>query len=387
MAAAKSAARPISLYASEPVTTTQGMERNSAPATAPTAADFDKAQAQHFAFGYAYALGAPADGSAWGSGYKHVISPAEGLTLPSFTAAMRIGKTIFKRRFASLHVDQLTATFAKDSWAKLALAVKGTGKSDTNVTKETVNAAYNATSLTLAANGVQGGSAAERLDNVHHIRVKVPTTEEWADVAFSAVSGATPAVITISAPGGAGTLTDYEILYSPTAAAWESFPARVSEPPLRVTDLVVKIGGKWNGTELAGGHVLAEEIESIEHVLNNQLLVEYRVGGTGSYANYVVRQGRQQTIRLNRQARDYILQRKMTDNEYFTVYMKATGAEFETGKSYFVEVVCPRCNVLKAPLSVNGKFLGEAGDLAVLQDDTYGSCKVTVGNKVEGYAQ
>ena len=357
--------------------------------------NFDKAQAQHFAFGYAYALGVSTP-TEWGEGFQHVITPAEGLTLPSFTAAMRIGKMIFKRRFAGMHVDQLTATFAKDSWAKLALAVKGTGKNSSNITKETVNAAFNATTLTLAGTTkVQGTTPAERLDNVHHIRVKVPTTEQWQDVVFTVVSDAGPAVITIVAPGVPATLCDYEIIYSPTAAEWEEFPERVVEPPLRVTDLVVNIGGKWSEGVLTGGHVLAEEIESIEHVLNNQMLIEFRVGGTGNYANYAVRQGRMQTIRLNRQARDYILQRKMTDNEYFVVYMKATGAEFEAevleppepAHHYFVEVVFPRCNVLKAPISVGGKFLGEAGDLVVLQDDTLGSVQVTVGNKVEGYAQ
>jgi hypothetical protein len=360
--------------------------------------NFDKAQSQHFGFGYAYALGVPAAGAAWGTGFKHVITPAEGLTLPSFTAAMRIGKTIFKRRFAGMHVDQLTATFAKDSWAKLALAVKGTGKNSSNITKETVNAAFNATTLILAGTTtVQGATPAERLDNVHHIRVQVPSTSQWQDVVFSIVSDAGPAVITIAAPGVAATACNYEIIYSPTAVGWETFPARVSEPPLRVTDLVVNLGGKWDGSALIGGHVLAEEIESIEHVLNNQLLIEYRVGGTGSYANYAVRQGRMQTIRLNRQARDYILQQKMVDNEYFVVYMKATGAIFDPAeplaeppvpaRNYYVEVVCPRCNVLKAPISVGGKFLGEAGDLVVLQDDTYGSVKVTVGNMVAGYAQ
>jgi len=347
---------------------------------------FDKAQAQHFGFGYSYALGVSTP-SEWGDGYKHAITPEEGLFLPSFTAAMRIGKTIFKRRFASLHVDTLTATFAKDSWAKLALAVKGTGKNDSNMHKETVKAAYNATTLTLAANGVQGADAQTRLDNVHLVRVKVPTTAEWKDVVVTAVSGDTPAVLSIEAPGEAVTETDFEILYTPTEAAWASFPNRVSEPPLRVTDLVVNLGGKWNGSALAGGHLLSQEIESIEHVLNNNLLVEFRVGSTGAYANYAVRQGRTQTLRLNRQARDYILQQKIEDNEYFVVYMKATGAEFETGKNYFVEIVFPRCNVLKGSLSLSGKFLAEAGDLVVLQDDTYGSIKATVGNKVEGYAQ
>jgi len=347
---------------------------------------FDKAQAQHFGFGYSFALGFSTP-SAWGTGYKHVITPLDGPEMPGFTSAMRIGKTIFKRRFASMFIDQLTATFAKDAWAKLELAVKGTGKHTSNMEKETVNAAYNATQLTLAANGVEGADAQTRLDNVHLVRVQVPTTGELVDVTVTAVSADTPAVLTIEAPGGSADMVDYEILYTPTESGWMSFPARVSEPPLRVSDLVVNIGGKWDGSAIAGGHTLAGEIESIEHVLNNQMLIEFRVGGTGSYANYALRQGRQQALRLNRQARDYIMQQRMADNEYFVVYMKATGAEFETGKNYYVEVVFPRCNVLKSPLSVSGNFLAEAGDIQVLEDDTYGSVKVTVANKVSGYAQ
>jgi hypothetical protein len=160
---------------------------------------------------------------------------------------MRLGQTIMKRRFASFLVDQLTATFAKDSWAKLNLSVKGTGKYTDNVTKETVTAAYNATELTLAENGVQGATASARLDSIHAVRVLVPTTGEYKDVAVTAVSAATPAVLTITAPGEAATSTSYEILYVPTEAAWCTFPSRVTESPLRVTDLVVKIGGKWTG--------------------------------------------------------------------------------------------------------------------------------------------
>ncbi len=349
--------------------------------------DFEKAQAQHFGFGYAYALGSPAAGSAWGTGYKHVIAPTANMFLPSFTLGQRFGQTIMKRRYASMHIDQLTTTFAKDSWAKLALNVKGTGRFTDNMYKETVSAVYNAASLTLAANGVHGADAATRLDNVHAIRVLVPTTGEWKDVAFSAVSSATPAVITITAPGGVATSTSYEILYVPTEPAWCTFPARVTEPPLRVTDLVVTVGGKWNGTAFLEGHAMSSEIESIEHVVNNSMSIEFRPGGTGSHANYAIRQGRVQTLRLNRQLRDFIMQQKIKDNEYLGVRMKATGAEFETGKNYYVDVVFPRCNVLKADISVNGKVLAEAGDLIVLQDDTYGSVRVEVANKVSGYAQ
>lgn len=347
--------------------------------------DFEKAQAQHFAFAYAYALCSIAS-SVWGTGYEHLITPTTSMLSYGFTASQRIGQMIRKMRCASMFMDTVKSTFAKDSWAKLNCGVKGTGKFEDNTYKETVTAAYNATSLTLAANGVQGSDAATRLDNVHQIRVKVPTTEEWVEVVYTAVSAATPAVITIVAPGGVATSTSYEILYIPTEPAWCTFPSRVTEPPLRVTDLVLKLGGKWNGSSFLGGRTMDAELNSVEHNLNNQMVIEYRVGGIGTYANYAMRKGRVQTLTLNREMREHILQQKIKDNEYFGAYMKATGAEFETGKNYYVEFVFPRCNVLKAPVSVNDKILAEAGDLTVLQDDTYGSLRVKVGNKVATYA-
>ncbi len=76
----------------------------------------------------------------------------------------------------------------------------------------------------------------------------------------------------------------------------------------------------------------------------------------------------------------------MDQSEYFAVYMKATGDEFDTGKNFYLEAVFPRCAVLKAPLKLdNGKILGQAGDLEVLQDDTYGSVRVEIANQVAAY--
>ncbi len=336
---------------------------------------------QDFLLGLGYGLGSIAT-SAWGTGFKHACTPLEARVMPGLTAAQRIGKTIMKRRCPSLFVDSVVCTFAKDSWAKIAATLKGTGRFDTNMTKETVNAAYNAASLTLAANPVIGSSAAERLQNVHQIRVKTPTTSEWTEVAFSVVSDASPAVITITPPGEAVTLCDYEIIYCTTEDAWMTFPARVDEPPLRVQDLAMKVGGKWNGTTLLGGRTIDVEINSVEYTLNNNMIIEYRPGGTGDYASYAERGGRVQTLRLDRQMREYILQQRIEDEEYFGVYLKATGAEFESGKNYYVELVFPRCAVLKAPLKIDGKSVAEAGDLAVLQDSTYGSIKATVANKI-----
>lgn len=347
--------------------------------------DFPKAQAQHFTFGLAYGLGTVSTAS-WGTGYRHTITPTSNIDNPTFTAAMRIGKTIFKRRFASNVIDTLTATFEKDAWAKLSLGIKGTGKYTDNVTTESVQANYNATTLTLASNAVHGSTAEVRLDNVHRIRVRVPTTNEWQEVTYTAVSGATPAVITINPPGGAATSTTYEVMYVPTEPAWCTFPSRVIEPPLRTAGLVLVIGGTWNGASFVGGRTLSAEIESAEYSLNNQMLVEFRIGGNDTYANYILRQGRMQTLKLNREARDFILQRHMIDNEYFGVRINAVGAEFESGKNYSVDLVFPRCNVLKAPLSVNGKVIAEAGDITVLEDDTYGSVRAQVANKVATYA-
>lgn len=347
--------------------------------------DFPMAQAQHFGFGLAFGLGTIST-AAWGTGYKHTITPTANIDNPSFTCAMRAGQMIYKRRLASHVVDKINAKFEADKWAQLSLILEGTGKYTDNVTTEDVTAAYNATSLTLAANAVHGGTAALRLDNVHRIRVLVPTTGEWKEVTYSVVSAATPAVITISAPGGAATSTTYEILYVPTEAAWCTFPSRVTESPLRTAGLVFKIGGKWDGTNFLGGRTLDSEIESVEYNLDNRTKVQFRVGGTDTYANYIMRDGRVQTLKLNREARDFIVQQYVNDNEYFGVQVNAVGAEFESGKNYYTNLVFPRCGILDHTIEVNGKVIADVGDIEILEDDTYGSVWAQVANKVATYA-
>jgi hypothetical protein len=421
--------------------------------------EFPKAQPQHFGIGYGFGLGICTP-TPWGTGYKHLCLPTSDMLLPGFTAAMKLGTEIEKRRHASIFIDTLTATWAKDSWAKLSLALKGTGKFTSNIYEETKSAAFNAVALTLLANGVQGATPEARLDSLHLLRALKPNTGEWIDKVVTVISGATPAVFTITAPavlatgtdisfeetgshilsvstdfttlglvatnsiviagsiannntftivsvaahdivvteaivdGVAGppvtialaTLCNHKILYVPTEPGWCTFPDYVEEPPLRVTDVVMRIGGKWNGTTFLGGHLVESEVNSIEHVLNNQMLVEFRIGGTGDYANYALRQGRIQTLKLDRQLRDWILNNWMEKNESIGVYMKATGDEFETGKNYYVETVFPKCGILKADLKVDGKILGQTGDLQVLEDATYGSVRAEIANQVAAYA-
>lgn len=352
--------------------------------------NFDKAQPQHFAFLYAYGLGVAAS-SATGSGYLNTITPIDGdlereRSQPSLTAAHRLGKTIARERFASMFVNAVTATFARDSFCKISGELVGTGKYESSIEEESISAAENVTELTLAANAVSGSTAAERLDAIHQIRAEL-ATGVWTEVEFSAVSDATPAVITITAPAAGTDVRTFKVLYAPDEAGWMTFPAKVVETPLRVSELTFNIGGKWDGSAFQGGREMGAEINSIEHKLSNNGKCEFAPGAGGDYASLYFREGREQTLTLDREFRDYIIRNHMNTNETFGARILAEGLEFDTGHKYGVEIILPKLGVLKAPVSVNGKRLGEKGDMTVLQDETYGSIIVKVKNLQQYYAQ
>ena len=77
---------------------------------------------------------------------------------------MRFGRQVMKRRFASCFIDQIRMDFARDGWAKINGTVKGSGKVVDNTQVEEVAAADNATSLTLAVNGVAGETAGREIE-------------------------------------------------------------------------------------------------------------------------------------------------------------------------------------------------------------------------------
>ena len=485
---------------------------------------FNKAQPQHFALLMAYALGTVYS-SAAGTGYEHKITPIDGdedadRSVPGFTAGQRLGATVLKRLFASLFVDSFNAVFAADDWCKISATLKGTGKVTNNTTEESIAANDNVTSLTLAANAVQGSNAADRLANVQ--RIKAYYNGAWREVTYSAVSAATPAVITIVSVGGAGASITYKVLYIPTESAWCTFPARVTETPLRVAEITIKLGATWidsitNGTmeldsnwadvgtpaanvrsdaqaysgtyshkftpdaadegiksdafttitgimyhgelwvypddttavtvtvrcgddsgdvfdqsftvvqdawnkivfsyeetaggalaylkidsgaaaagdfyvdlvslcSFQGGREMDAEIKSVEWAYNNNLEITFSPGAGDSYAARCFRPARNQTIRLNREMREYILQQHIDDNDDFGLYILAEGAVYNSAHKYQVAIVFPKVAVLTSPISVDGKVNAEAGDLLVLQDDTYGSVIAYVKNLQASYA-
>lgn len=350
---------------------------------------FEKAQPQHFAFMLAYALGQIASAAA-GTGYQHTITPIVGdldysRSNPSFTAGGRLGLTIFKRRLASCFMDSFTATFARDGWVKLAGQVKATGKQTTNIVSETISAQKNAASISLAANAVQGADAPTRLDNVHQIKVEL-AAGVWTEVAYSAVSNATPAVITITPPAGVAGAVNYKVLYVPAESAWMTFPARIVETPLRVSQLSLNVGGSWDGSAFTGGRALSSEVKSLEYSFNNNGEIQFPPGAGGAYGGRYIRNGRTQKIKLDREMREYILQQHIIDNDTFGIYVLAEGAIYDGAHKYQVELIFPKCSLITAPISVDGKRLAEAGDIQPLEDTTYGSVIAKVKNLQAAYA-
>jgi hypothetical protein len=354
---------------------------------------FSKAQAQHIAFILAYALGERSVAAA-GAGYKHTISPIVGdldatRSNPSFTAASRLGKWLLKERFAGCLIDSFTLSLKKDSWASIKASVKSTGKRTTPFLRDAIAGFCDETSITLT-DAVAGSTAQERIDNVHLIQYQKPTTLEWIDVVFSIVSVADPAIITHVAPGGGHVATTYRVWYNRKEEgdyAWGSFPSRTTEPPLRVSDFLVNIGGKWSGTAILGGHALSADINSLEWSFNQNLKPEFTPGsGSGVYANRALREGRVQKITLDRVFMDYILGQRLDDDEDIVVYALAEGAIYDTPHKYTVELVFPKVAVLQTPYSLDGKRLAEKGDLLVMEDDTYGSVIAYVKNMVATYA-
>jgi hypothetical protein len=351
---------------------------------------FSRAQPQHFAFLLGYGLGTVTTGALGASGFKHTIQPLAGeldaaRSNPSFTAAMRFGRQVMKRRFASCFIDQVRMDFAKDGWAKISGTVKGSGKVVDNTYMEEVAATDNVTSLTLAANGVAGETAAELLSNVQAVQVLNSTTQAWEEVAYQTVSATTPAIITITAPRATGDSTTYRVYYVPSESGWMDLPARVEEPPLKVSQLNVTLGGRWDGTSFQGGYPLTSELRGVTWILKNNLTPESTPGAGGSYANRAYRTGREQTLKFDRDFRDFLLAQNLKDNDTLGVHLKATGPELAPGVNYQVELVFPRVAVTGTTVKVYQRRLGEEVNFAVLEDDTYGSVLAYVQNQVSGY--
>ncbi len=165
-----------------------------------------------------------------------------------------------------------------------------------------------------------------------------------------------------------------------------NLPPRVEEPPLKVSQLEVTLGGRWDGAAFSGGYQLATELRGVTWTMKNNLTPESTPGAGGNYANRAFRTGREQSLKFDRDFRDFLLAQNLKDNDTLGVRLQATGPEFEPGVSYQVDLVFPRVSVLATTVKVYQRRLGEEVEFAVLEDDTYGSVVAYVQNQVSGYA-
>ncbi len=165
-----------------------------------------------------------------------------------------------------------------------------------------------------------------------------------------------------------------------------AFPARVEEPPLKVSQVTVTLGGRWDGTNFQGGQPLAGELKRLVWQFSNQLTPERTPGGGADYANRAFLNGREQKLTLDRDFRDFLLHQHLRDGDYLAIYLKAQGPEFAPGLHYQVELIFPKVAVVAAPVKTAQRRLAEEVEFAVLEDDTYGSVIAYVKNRVAGYA-
>jgi len=200
------------------------------------------------------------------------------------------------------------------------------------------------------------------------------------------VSGMVPGVIDITSPGGSGTLTTYRVYYLPGESGWMNLPPRVEEPPLKVSQLEVTLGGRWDGAAFSGGYRLATELRGVTWTMKNNLTPESTPGAGGNYANRAFRTGRDQSLKFDRDFRDFLLAQNLKDNDTLGVRLMATGPEFEPGVNYQVDLIFPRVSVLATTVKVYQRRLSEEVEFAILEDDAYGSVVAYVQNRVSSYA-
>jgi hypothetical protein len=345
--------------------------------------NFNRLQPHQAALILAYGLGA-VQTSAAGAGYRHTITPLAGdldpvRSNPSFTAAQRLGRTIAKRRFASCFVDSFSLTFAADDWVKASAEIKGSGLVANTVIEEAVVAPEDTSSLTLSG-PVQGATDQERLDSVQVVRAVIDGSMQMA--AVHAVSADDPAVLTIDPLGAAGTDTTFKVLYSPPEPEWASFPERLTETPLRVSEACLSLGGFWTGSEFVGGEPVAGALRSFEWTCANNLSLGFTPCAGDDHAGLCLRGARVQTIKLSRELRNWMLQHYQDTNETFGLHLVCEGALFDDSHRYAVELVFPRLGVLSAPMTSEGGVVAEAGDLQVLHDPDHGTVIAAVQHQL-----
>lgn len=343
----------------------------------------DKAEPQHIGLLIANALGSISTTNPSGTAYLHVITPdADTLQLPYFTAAARYGANIFRRQFVGMAVNSFTLDIAPP-YVGISGNVLGLGYQNTDRVREVLAGLDNATTLTLAANGITGATAQTRLDNLHQILSTYDAVGDLYvhEVTCSAVSDASPAALTITSPGGAGATISYEIWYvTDTGVAWTTFPAvNDDQNPFAMGNVTVEINGEWDGSAYNGGYELGCEVEGISWTWNNNARVRHCLTGSGSWADQIQRGAPQSSLSMSRVMVDSIMDEIGMNSRITSMCIKVQQDTAITGAYYpYFELVFPRVAVVTNPKTERDGMIGEDVEFAVLSDATYGPVIATI---------
>ena len=349
-----------------------------------------RAKPDFLAFALAYFFGQVTTQQVASGIYQHTITPAESIYLPSFTLFQRRGDSILKERFAGNLIESFDLDLG-ESWVGLNANVKGIGKREVNYFHETVTAPENTHQITLAQNGVEGDTAAERVENIFRVRAKAFGSSAWTVCKVTAVSAAAPAVIAIeNAVGPGANPISFHIDYIPIEPAWCDFPAFWEESPLRLVDAQLIVDGYFNGSSVAGGEVISKDLLGFTVSAKNDLDIRKLADGSGELcASDAIRKGREITVKLSERLRTAVLQWQWDhpETEQLSLYVRIRGAEIVPASGYYfgADIVFPLCGIVKMPVAVNGKVLAQEGDLIVMDDGSYGGAFIRVWNQVSAY--
>lgn len=320
--------------------------------------------------------------------YEHEITPVSGLDLGSFTAIQRKGSDIFSERISGNYIEAFTLDLG-DGWVSLNADIVGTGTREVNYEHEVVSAPANSLSIILAANGVEGSGAAERLANMYRVRAKDVGSEVWEVLNVNSVTGSVPAMIQFAGSvGSSSSDVDFHVDYIPVEPSWCTLPATVDESPLRLVDAKVVVDGWYNGSTLEGGEELSAEVMGFSISGKNNLELKHYPGDSGPAAR-ALRGGRELSISLSESLRNSVRQYQADnpESEHLCLALTIEGAEIDPGGGdYFgAKLIFPQCGIIESPVVVQGKRLAQAGDLVVMDDGVYGGVIVRCYNQQTSY--
>ncbi len=346
-----------------------------------------RARPDFIAFVLAYFLGEVQTAAVGATAFEHVIGPAPGLELPSFTAVQRRGAGIFTERLSGNFIESFTIGLG-EGWVTASAEVIGTGARETDYEREVIEAPADSASITLASNKVAGATALERLGNLYRVRAKDAGSQAWTTLEVASVSDGEPAVITFVQPlGSSSSDVQFHLDYLVPAPDWAAFPAEAAESPLKLIDSRVIADAYFDGTTLLGGQTISSGIESISVSGKNNLELKRFPGDSGPAA-LALRGAREITISLSEGLRNTV-GRWRADNpetETLALALLLEGAQIDEGGERFgAELIFPRCGLVKSAIVSGGGRLSEEGDLVVMDDGVCGGAIIRCHNRVDGY--